>query len=136
MIGRVIILGLVLLALALFAVWVAARPRILSVRLRRGELLAGWIPAGRPAVLAFTSPDCAACEVAQRPALQALSARMGDRVEIREVDVLAARDVARAFGVFSVPTTVVVDGRGEVVAFNIGVTSTERLLEQLPGLRG
>lgn len=71
-----------------------------------------------------------------RPALQALSARMGDRIEIREVDVLAAREVARAFGIFSVPTTVVVDGRGEVVAFNIGVTSTEQLLAQLPGPRG
>ena len=31
---------------------------------------------------------------------------------------------------------VVVDGRGEVVAFNIGVTSTEQLLAQLPGPRG
>jgi thiol-disulfide isomerase/thioredoxin len=136
MIGRFIILGLVVLAFALFAVWVTARPRILSGRLRRGELPAGWIPTGRPAVLAFTAPDCAACEVAQRPALQALSARMGDRIEIREVDVLASREVASAFGIFSVPTTVVVDGRGEVIAFNIGVTSTEQLLAQLPGLRG
>lgn len=132
MIDRIIILGLVLLPFALLAVWVAARPRILNARRARGEL-PGFQTAGRPLVLAFTSPDCAACEVAQRPALQALSARMGNRVEVREVDVLAAREVASAFGIISVPTTVVVDERGKVVAFNIGVTSTERLLAQLPG---
>lgn len=131
MIDRLTIVGLFLVTLALLAVWVAARPRILNARRARGEL-PGFQAAGRPLVLAFTSPDCAACEVAQRPALQALGARMGNRVEIREVDVLAARDMARAFGIFTVPSTVVVDAGGKVVAFNIGLASAEQLLAQLP----
>jgi thiol-disulfide isomerase/thioredoxin len=132
MITRTIIVGLFLLTLALLAIWVYTRPRVLTARLQRRNLAASLIRAGRPTVLAFTSPDCVACHTAQHPALLELTARMGDRVDIREVDVLTRRDAARAFGIFTVPSTVVVDADGKVVAFNIGYASAERLLTQLP----
>jgi len=61
--------------------------------------------------------------------------RVGDQVEIREVDLLTERETARAFGIFSVPSTVVLDADGRVVAFNIGFAPAERLLVQLPHTR-
>ncbi|MDQ7850138.1 MAG: thioredoxin family protein [Armatimonadota bacterium] len=130
---RLVVLVSVLLLLGLAGLWLAARPRRLSARLARNG--PSPLPPGRPLVLAFTSPDCAACQAAQRPALAELAARLGDGVQIREVDVLADRETARAFGVFSVPTTAVLDAAGRVVALNIGFASADRLLEQLSAVR-
>lgn len=131
---RLLVLSVILLVAVLVALWVATRPRVLTARLRRGRA-PGVTPSGRPLVLAFTSADCAACHAAQRPALAELAARLGDRVEIREVDVLTEREIARTFGIFSVPSTVVLDAEGQVVAFNIGFAPAERLLVQLPHTR-
>lgn len=127
---RVLILGLLGLTLILLALWLAARPRVLTARLR-GRSIPGARPSGRPLLLAFTSTDCTACHAAQRPALEEVTARLGDGVEIREVDVLAEREITASFGVFSIPSTVVMDAAGRVVAFNTGVAPAERLLAQL-----
>ncbi len=131
---RLLVLSVILLVAVLVALWVATRPRVLTARLRGGRV-PGVTPSGRLLVLAFTSADCAACHAAQRPALAELAARVGDRVEIREVDVLTEREIARTFGIFSVPSTVILDAEGRVVAFNIGFAPAERLLAQLPPTR-
>ncbi len=128
---RLLLLVLLVLLLAAAAWWLARRPRVLTARLQGGRL-PGFAPSGRPSVLAFTSPDCAACHVAQRPALDELSARVGDNVVVREVDVLTEREAARAFGIFSVPSTVVLGADGRVLAFNVGFAPVQRLLAQLP----
>lgn len=135
MTDRILVLGVVLLALAVVAIWVRARPRVLTSRFRRGDLAAALVVRGHPAILAFTSPDCAACRAAQRPALEELTSLTAGRVATREIDILEAPDVAQAFGIFTVPTTVLLDGRGAVVAVNIGFASAEKLLSQL-GLDG
>ncbi len=139
MIERGLVLLVIASVLGMVALWLSARRRrltetFLSLRAagRDGEALVN----GRPTVLAFTSPDCAACHVAQRPALDDLATRVGDRIAIQEVDVLARPEIARAFGIFSVPSTLVADSDGRVVAFNIGFTSVDRLLHQLPALAG
>ncbi len=135
MIERGLVLLVIASVLGMVALWLSARRRrltetFLSLRAagRDGEALVN----GRPTVLAFTSPDCSACHVAQRPALDDLATRVGDRIAIQEVDVLARPEIARAFGIFSVPSTLVADASGRVVAFNIGFTSAERLVRQLP----
>jgi thiol-disulfide isomerase/thioredoxin len=130
MTDRLAVLAVLALAFLLVALWLRARPRVLTVRLDAG-VLAGLGLNGGPAVLAFTAPDCAACEAAQRPALQELRGNAGDRVQIREVDVLSAPALVRTLGIFSVPSTVVLEG-DRVVAVNIGYASAARLLAQLP----
>lgn len=129
---RLAILALLVLVFLLVALWLRLRPRTLSARLKARGVAADLGLNGRPSVLAFTSPDCAACEAAQRPALEELRARTGGRVEIREVDVEAAGSLVRTLGIFSLPSTVVFDRGGRVVAVNIGYASTGRLLAQLP----
>jgi thioredoxin-like negative regulator of GroEL len=88
-------------------------------------------PDGRPAVVAFSTPSCAACRTAQRPALAALEERAHGQVRVVHVDAADRPDVARAFGVMTVPATVVLDAPGAVVAANQGFATTERLAEQL-----
>jgi thioredoxin 1 len=82
-------------------------------------------------VLFFSSTTCAICHTAQRPALDALSARSSGPLSIREVDVAAEPDVARAYRVMSLPTTIVLSPDGDVVAINVGFASSEKLAAQL-----
>lgn len=131
MIDRAIVVGIFVISLAVLAAWFYIRPRMLIARLNRRELPTGLRLAGHPVVVAFTSPDCAACQTAQGPALQELIVRLGRRIDVQEVDVLATRDMARAFGIFTVPSTVVLDARGSVVGLNVGFASADRLLAQL-----
>lgn len=88
-------------------------------------------PDGRPAVVAFSTPSCAACHTAQRPALMALEERTGGRVRIVHVNAAERPRVARAFGVMTVPATVVLDAAGMVLAANQGFATTETLAEQV-----
>ncbi|HEV8338837.1 MAG TPA: thioredoxin family protein [bacterium] len=130
MTDRLAVLGLIALGFLLAALWLRFRLRALTVRLDTG-VLAGLGLNGGPAVLSFTSPDCAACEAAQRPALQELRGKAGPRLQIHEVDAFSAPALVRALGIFSVPSTVVLD-RGKVLAVNIGYATAARLLAQLP----
>jgi len=91
----------------------------------------GVVPDGRPAVVAFSTPSCAACHTAQRPALAALEERTQGAVRIVHVDAAERPDVAGAFGVMTVPATVVLDAGGRVLAANQGFATTEALAGQL-----
>ena len=94
----------------------------------------GTGPDGRPAVIAFSAPGCAACRTAQKPALTALRERAGNGVRVIEVDVVEQPRVARVFGILTVPATAVLDPSGAVLAANQGFATADRLAAQL-GLR-
>jgi thiol-disulfide isomerase/thioredoxin len=89
------------------------------------------IRPGRPAILYFTTPDCAACKAVQRPALDRLEARLGRRLTVVEVNAYERPDLAKDWGVMSVPTTFILDSQGRPQHVNHGVTPAEKLLEQL-----
>jgi thiol-disulfide isomerase/thioredoxin len=89
-------------------------------------------PDGRPTVVAFSTPACAVCRSAQTPALQALEQQLGGAaVRILKVDAARQPDVADAFGVLTVPTTVVLTPSGRVATTNNGFAPLDRLAEQV-----
>lgn len=92
----------------------------------------GETPDGRRTLVTFSTPSCAACRKAQAPTVKAVEARLG-AAEVRVIRVDAAQrpEVARAFGVLTVPSTVILGAAGRVVAINQGFASSDRLLEQL-----
>lgn len=96
-------------------------------------LLAGLRP-GIPAIVYFTAPTCIPCQTQQRPAIQRLLAELNGRVQVIEVNALNQPDAASRWGVLSIPTTFVLDGRGTLRQVNRGVTGTEKLRQQLRGL--
>jgi hypothetical protein len=55
-------------------------------------------------------------------------------VEVVEIDATERPDLAKAWGVMSVPTTFVLDARGEARYVNNGVARAEKLLEQIQAL--
>jgi thioredoxin-like negative regulator of GroEL len=92
----------------------------------------GQAPDGRRTLVTFSTPSCAACHTAQAPAVQAVAAQLGPAA-VRLISIDAARqpEVARAFGVLTVPSTIVLAPTGQVVAVNQGFAPTGRLVEQL-----
>ena len=125
---------------ACVALGVAVARFVARRRLRRlqaepdGALLAhlGARADGRPTLVQFSTPSCAACLTAQMPAVAEVEAHVGAR-QLRVVHVDAAHqpDVAHAFGIMTVPSTVVLDSAGRVAAVNHGFASSQQLVEQL-----
>lgn len=94
------------------------------------------VGVGRAALLVFTSPTCAPCKLQQMPIVNRLMADWRDQVDLDVVDVAERRPVASQYGVWSVPTTIVLDARRNVIAINQGVASERKLREQLEMTQG
>jgi thioredoxin-like negative regulator of GroEL len=92
----------------------------------------GEQPDGRRALVSFSTPSCAACHTAQAPAVKAVESQLGpESVRVIKIDTARQPDVARAFGVLTVPSTIVLAPSGQVVAVNQGFAPSRRLVEQL-----
>ena len=124
-------LAIVSLGLGLY--WLASK-----AILRRGELASSQIPdfhKGIPAILYFTTPDCAPCKTVQRPALEKLQAQLGaEHLQVLEVNAAEKPELAQQWGVLSVPTTFILDLEGHPLHVNHGVTRADKLLRQLSDL--
>jgi thiol-disulfide isomerase/thioredoxin len=91
----------------------------------------GPLRPGAYVLVYFTTPTCVPCKTVQRPAIQQLSQRLGNRLQVLEIDASQQPDVASRWGVLSVPTTFVIDPSGAVRHVNHGVARAEQLLTQL-----
>ena len=88
----------------------------------------------KPVIVYFTTPDCAPCKTVQRPAIDRVSNLLGEKLEVVEIDATEHPDLAKTWGVMSVPTTFVIDQRGAARYVNNGVARAEKLLEQIQTL--
>jgi thioredoxin-like negative regulator of GroEL len=84
-----------------------------------------------PSILYFTGESCTICHTAQRPALRALAAGIDPAITIREIDIAVEPELARRYRVMSLPTTIVLDGNGQVIDINVGFANGEVLHRQL-----
>lgn len=96
--------------------------------------LEGFKP-GRPGILYFTTPDCAPCKTIQRPALQQVRSQLGEGLQIIEIDATDRPEIASQWNVLSVPTTFVIDAKGQPRHVNHGATRAEKLLQQIQAIR-
>ena len=125
-------LALGIIVLGVFAYWLINQR--LLVRAQNNVLsLFGTLP-NKPVIVYFTTPDCVPCKTIQRPALNKLSSLMGDKLEVVEIDATQRPDLAKQWGVMSVPTTFLLNARGEARFVNNGVARVEKLIEQLQTL--
>ncbi len=114
--------------------WIARRR--LKV-LRTAEPLTLWHtlnarPDGRATVVAFSSPSCAVCHGVQARALMDTENEFGrESVRVVHVDIAERPDVARVFGVMTVPTTVVLTPHGAVADANHGLALGPKLIQQV-----
>ena len=105
--------------------------RLILVRNRnRSAKLAGF-HKGKPAILYFTTPDCAPCKTIQGPAIQQVRSRLGDGLQVIVINAYDEPGLAGKWGVLSVPTTFIIDPDGHKHFVNHGVTPAKKLMEQL-----
>src|SRR5437016_4106966 len=102
--NHALVLALVALATAILVLAgrMLARSRLRRLRDHGADRLwsaLGTTSDGRATVVAFSTPSCAACRTAQKPALAALQERAPDRIRVIHVDAAAQPELARAFGV-------------------------------------
>jgi thiol-disulfide isomerase/thioredoxin len=90
---------------------------------------------GVPAIVYFTTPGCIPCVTQQQPALERLQTQLGDGIQVIRIDACEQSEVADRWGVFSAPTTFVLDNRKQVRDVNYGVADTPKLLRQLNALQ-
>jgi len=118
----------ILLVLALV---VAALKRWQTRKARRARPLL-VLETGKVSIVYFHSPTCGVCRVSQKPILEMLLARVGpDRLQLVAVDVSEKTDVAREWGVATVPSTYVIGPAGEVTHVNNGLASESTLRRQV-----
>ena len=104
-----------------------------SLTLRRARVRVPGLERLRPGVpvlLYFTTSTCAPCKTIQRPAIQRLQERIGERMEVVEVDASSQPEVASQWGVLSVPTTFIIDAQGNPRYVNHGVAPLDKLQRQ------
>ena len=126
---RFLLAVVILLGLALAGVlarWLMARRIAAAIT----ELTVDVSPAGVARVIAFSGPGCAACRT-QRRILDEVVAGWNGEVEVAYVDAVAESELARRFGVLTVPTTVVAAPDGQILGVNGGLVDGDRLRAQL-----
>jgi len=85
----------------------------------------------KPVIVYFTTPDCTPCKTVQRPAIEKVASLLGRKLHVVEIDAAERPDLAKTWGVMSVPTTFLLDARGEARYVNNGVARAEKLIEQI-----
>jgi thioredoxin 1 len=114
------------------AYWLLSQ-RLLSRAKNNLNSLLNPLP-NKPVIVYFTTPDCAPCKTVQRPALEKLMTLLGEKLHVVEIDATERPDLAKTWGVMSVPTTFLLDSHGKARYVNNGVTRAEKLMEQLQTL--
>ena len=95
------------------------------------DLLLDGLREGVPTIVYFTTPQCMPCKTQQLPALQTLQTELGERLQVVRVDATEQPEAAERWGVFSVPTTFVLDRQGQAREVNYGVADAAKLRRQL-----
>ena len=122
----------ILIALGLLAAgWVIFRLSNRAVLSAAASAQSSLPSSSKPKVVYFTTPDCAPCRTVQRPAIQRLKQTLGEQLDVVEINAVEQPDLARQWGVLSVPTTFILDRQGKPLHVNHGVTQTDKLLKQV-----
>ena len=90
------------------------------------------ITGGAPAILYFTTAECAQCRFQQGPVLDKISEQA--RIAVYTIDAVAQRELASFYGVMTVPSTVVLSPDRQPIAINHGLATAQQIDRQLAHL--
>ena len=125
-------LAIVIIGLGAFAYWLVNQWLLIRARSNVFTLFSK-LPE-KPVLVYFTTPDCVPCKTIQRPAIAKVTDVLGEKLEVIEINAYDQPELAQTWGVMSVPTTFILDTKGEARYVNNGVARAEKLLEQIQKL--
>jgi len=119
--------------LGIFGLALTKWSRHIQLEQARGNinLLAGLLHPARRSIVYFSSPDCLPCRVVHKPSMSRLKAESGNTIDIVEINVYENPDLARAWGVLSVPTTFILDKSGSPVTSVNGALTYDQVKNRL-----
>lgn len=98
---------------------------------RRVAQAAVELVSADPTLLYFRADSCAVCPTQGRFVEEAV-AKLGHRpLTVHTIDAERDAPTAARYGIISLPTTIVLDGRGTVKHINYGLTYAHKLVRQL-----
>ncbi len=110
---------------------------VVAFRLLRSAHLRSVRPSlpgeSRPALLYFYSESCAVCPTQSR-IIEQVAVGWDGRLRVETIDAQRDPDTAARYGVFSLPTTLLVGGDGRVRQINYGLADATKLGRQLSAL--
>jgi thiol-disulfide isomerase/thioredoxin len=121
-----------IIGLGVFAYWLINQHSL--VRARNNVFTLFSTLPHKPVLVYFTTPDCVPCKTVQRPAINQVENLLGEQLQVVEVDATERPDLAKVWGVMSVPTTFLLDARGKARYVNNGVARAEKLIQQIQTL--
>jgi thioredoxin 1 len=89
--------------------------------------------AGRPTLLYFRADHCATCPTQGR-FVEQLASQWGEGLRVERVDAERDPDTAARYRVFTLPTTILIDGDGRVREVNYGLADAHKLAKQVSAL--
>ena len=125
----VLAIGIILICVGAYSLYDLIMRHHLLTRRLLAEL--GPIRSGVFILVYFSTPNCTVCKTIQRPAIEKLNNLLGDSLRVFEIDATKEPELARRWGVVSVPATFLINPRGELHHSNHGVAPAENLLIQL-----
>lgn len=120
-----------LITLLLMGIGIAAYILLKNWQLHRANRLIAT--SGQSSVIYFRSDHCGPCRI-QGQFLQKLQDKLGERVVIEKIDADRDADKAANYGIFTLPTTLIVDRTGKVKHANYGLADVNKLHHQLMNL--
>jgi len=92
---------------------------------------------GKATLLYFSTKECVVCKYQQIKEVESVRQEFPEEVlDIRKFNPLERPDLAKMFSVVNVPTTVVLDGRGNLHAFNCNLAKAKELTVQIKAALG
>jgi thiol-disulfide isomerase/thioredoxin len=124
------------LAIILFVLIIAAIAMVLvrrrGIQRAQNAIQGLGITPGILTIVYFWSPHCHACRNAQKPILERIVEEYGEKyLQLIAYNVDESADIAKAWGVMTIPTTFIIDQSGEVLFVNSGLATDGVLHRQL-----
>ncbi len=106
--------------------------RLAALRRQEAPSPLRTVVSSGPALLYFSTAECAQCRFQQAPILQRLAETAP--VPVVTLDAVEREDLARHFGILTVPSTVLLDHAQRPVAINHGLAPLAKLQQQVAGV--